>query len=208
MIIQFQAPAMCGVTNQQTRLPRATSSLALNASRDGASTTSSGNLCQCIITLWVKNFLLKSNLNLPSHFDNIPTCPITIHPCKQPFFLQFIWSSQISEGYNLVSPEPSLLRTKQFQIPQTFFIGEVLQPSDRLSGPPLDSFQESQFFVVLGAPGLETVLQMGLHKSWVEGDNHLPLPAGLSSSNAAQEIVGIPGCKRTLLAHIQDSKKS
>ena len=37
-------PAMCRVTNQQTRLPRATSSLALNASRDGASTASLGNL--------------------------------------------------------------------------------------------------------------------------------------------------------------------
>ena len=35
MLIQFQPPAMCRVTNQQTRLPRATSSLALNASRDG-----------------------------------------------------------------------------------------------------------------------------------------------------------------------------
>ena len=35
MLIQFQSPAMCRVANQQTRLPRATSSLALNASRDG-----------------------------------------------------------------------------------------------------------------------------------------------------------------------------
>jgi len=52
------------VANHQTRLPRATSSLALNASRDGASTTSLGNLFQCITTLWVKNFLLISNLNL------------------------------------------------------------------------------------------------------------------------------------------------
>ena len=38
MLIQFQPPAMCRVTNQQTRLPRATSSLAWNACRDGAST--------------------------------------------------------------------------------------------------------------------------------------------------------------------------
>jgi len=43
----FNPPAMCGVTNQQTRLPRATSNLALNASRDGASTASLGNLFQC-----------------------------------------------------------------------------------------------------------------------------------------------------------------
>jgi len=34
--IQFQPPAMCRVTNQQTRLPRATSSLVLNACRNGA----------------------------------------------------------------------------------------------------------------------------------------------------------------------------
>jgi len=65
MIIEFQPPAMCRVANHQTRLPRATSSLALNASRDGASTTSLGNLFQCVTTLCVKNFLLISNLNLP-----------------------------------------------------------------------------------------------------------------------------------------------
>jgi len=44
MLIQFQPPAMCRVTNQQPRLPRATSSLASNACRDGASTASLGNL--------------------------------------------------------------------------------------------------------------------------------------------------------------------
>jgi len=48
MIIWFQPPAMCRVANQQTRLPRATSSLALNASRDGASTASLGNLLQSV----------------------------------------------------------------------------------------------------------------------------------------------------------------
>ena len=53
------------VANHQTRLPRATSSLALNASRDQASTTSLGNLFHCVTTLCVKNFLLISNLNLP-----------------------------------------------------------------------------------------------------------------------------------------------
>ena len=36
---------------REIRLPRATSSLALNASRDGASTTSLGNLFQCVTTL-------------------------------------------------------------------------------------------------------------------------------------------------------------
>ena len=44
MTILCQPPAMCRVANHHTRLPRATSSLALNASRDGASTASLGDL--------------------------------------------------------------------------------------------------------------------------------------------------------------------
>ena len=40
MIIQFQPPAMGRDATHYTRLPRASSSLVLNTSRDGASTTS------------------------------------------------------------------------------------------------------------------------------------------------------------------------
>jgi len=40
--------------------------LTLNTCRDGAFTTSLGNLFQCLITLIVKNFFHVSNLNLPS----------------------------------------------------------------------------------------------------------------------------------------------
>ena len=58
-------PAMCRITNHQTRLPRATSNLALNAYRDGAFTISLGNLFQCFTTLCVKNIFLISNLKLP-----------------------------------------------------------------------------------------------------------------------------------------------
>jgi len=50
MLITFQPAAMCRVVNQQTRLPRATSSLALDACRDGVSDPIvylqiSGNVC-------------------------------------------------------------------------------------------------------------------------------------------------------------------
>ena len=47
------------------RLLRAPSSLTLSISKDGASTASLGNLCQCLTTLTVKNFFLISNLILP-----------------------------------------------------------------------------------------------------------------------------------------------
>ena len=86
-----------------------------------------------------------------SQFKTIPPCPITTHPRKQPFPLLFICSLQVLEGRNEVSPEPSLLQTKQAQFPQPFLIGEVLQPSDHLSGPCLDSFQELCIFLLLGA---------------------------------------------------------
>ena len=80
MIIEFQPPAMCRVANHQTRLPRATSSLALNASRDGESTASLGNLFQCITTLCEK-LLPKIQPKPPlSQFKTIPPCPITSHP--------------------------------------------------------------------------------------------------------------------------------
>ena len=80
------------------------------------------------------------------------------------------------EGHNEVSLEPSVLQAKQAQFPQPFLTGEVLQPSDHLSGAPLDPFQELCIFLVLGTPGLDAVLHMGPHKSGVGGNNLLSLP--------------------------------
>ena len=50
----------------QISLPRAPPNLALNTSRDGASTASVGSPCQSLTSLWIKNFFLTSNLNLLS----------------------------------------------------------------------------------------------------------------------------------------------
>jgi len=41
------------------------------------------------------------------------------------------------------------------------------------------------------------------HQSRVEGQNHLPRPAGHAAFDAAQDTVGCLGCERTLLAHVQ-----
>ena len=48
---------------------------------------------------------------------------------------------------------------------------------------------------------MDSVLQWGLTR--VEGDNPLPLPAGHSSVDAAQDSVGLVGGKSMLLAHVQ-----
>ncbi|XP_075282414.1 zinc transporter ZIP13 isoform X2 [Opisthocomus hoazin] len=85
---------------------------------------------------------------------------------------------QVLEGCSKVTPEPSLLQAEQPQLPQPVLIGEVLQPSDHLRGPPLDPLQHIHVLPMLGAPELDAVLQVGSHESGVKGQNHLPRPAG------------------------------
>jgi len=41
------------------------------------------------------------------------------------------------------------------------------------------------------------------HQSGVEGQNHLPRPAGHASFDAAQDTVSLLGCEHTLLSHDQ-----
>ena len=62
----LQPLAMNRDTYISVRLLKALSSLILNVSKDRASTTSLGNLFQCLTTLIVKNFFITFNLNLPS----------------------------------------------------------------------------------------------------------------------------------------------
>jgi len=64
-------------------------------------------------------------------------------------------------------------------------------------------FQQVHVCPELTAPELDAGLQVGSHQSRVEGQNHLPRPAGHSSFDAAQTTVGLLGCERTLLAHVQ-----
>ena len=89
----------------------------------------------------VKNFFLIPNL--PS-FKAIPACPVTICLCKKMVPLLLVSSFPALEGCNEVSPEPSLLQTKQVQFPQTFFIGEELHTSDYLQVSPVNPAPTTQ----------------------------------------------------------------
>jgi len=62
--------------DQVLQVLRAPSSLTLSVSRDRTFTTSLGNLCQCLTTLAVKNFLLISNTNISSF--SLGTFPLTL----------------------------------------------------------------------------------------------------------------------------------
>ncbi|KAK4831893.1 LOW QUALITY PROTEIN: hypothetical protein QYF61_020040 [Mycteria americana] len=130
------------------RLLRASSNLTLNVSRDEASTTSLGNLFLCFTTLIVKNFFLKSSLNLPS----LGLKPLLLGLSQQALL-------KILEGCYKVSPQPSLLQAEQPQLSQPVLIGEVLHPSDHFHGPPLDSLQQLHVLLVLRTPELDAGLQ-------------------------------------------------
>jgi len=93
--------------------------------------------------------------------------------------------------------EPSLLQAEQPQLSQPLLTGEVFQPFDHLCGPPLDPLQQVHVCSVLRAPELDAGLQVGSHESGVEGQNHLPRPAGHADFDAAQNTVGLLGCEST-----------
>lgn len=57
--------------------------------------------------------------------------------------------------------------------------------------------------LVLGAPELNIVLQVGSHESKIEGKSHLPRCAGHASFDAVQDMVGFLGCKCTLQAYVK-----
>ena len=65
--------------------------------------------------------------------------------------------------------DPVLLQVKEPQLSQSVVVREVLQCSDHLCGPPLDLLQQLHVLLVLGAPELATVLQVGSHESRVRG---------------------------------------
>ena len=56
----------------------------------------------------------------------------------------------------------SLLQTEHTQVSQPIFVREVFQPSDCFQDPPLDLIQQLHILLVLVAPDLHAVLQMGL----------------------------------------------
>ena len=116
--------------------------------------------------------------------------PYFVGPC----YLKASKIPSVLKGCNKVSPEPSLLPAEPPQLSQPFLIGEVFHPSDHFCGPPLDPLQQVRVFPVLRTPELDAGLQTGSHQSRVEGQNHLPRPAGHASFEAAQDTVGLLGC--------------
>lgn len=56
---------------------------------------------------------------------------------------------------------------------------------------------------MLGAPGLDLVIQVEFHKSRIKGENHLSQLVGHSAFDAVQTVVGFLGCECMLLGHVE-----
>ena len=138
------------------------SSLALNASREGTSTTSLGNLFQCLTTLTVKNFFLISSLNLPSSSLKPLSLVLLLHVLTKSLSLQ------VQEGRYKISLEPSLLQAEKPRLCQPALTGGAFQPSDHLHGTPSEPLEQLHV-LVLKAPELDTVFQVGLKRTELRG---------------------------------------
>ena len=77
-------------------------------------------------------------------------------PKKKPLPIFPVAPFQVLEGRYKVPLESSLL-----PLSQPFLVREVLQPSDHLHGPHLDLLQQLYVPLLLGAPDLDTALQVG-----------------------------------------------
>ena len=92
------------------RLLRDPSNLTLNVSRDGASTTSLGNLFQCFTTLSVKNAFLISSLNLPSFSLKPSPLVLSQQPLLKSLTSSFLpapfkhWKAAIRSPWSLLFP--------------------------------------------------------------------------------------------------------
>ena len=92
------------------------------------------------------------------------------------------------------SPQ-SLLQTEQAQLSQPLPLGEVFHSLDHFCGPSLDTLQQIRISPALRTSHLDAVLQMRSHQHRVEGQDHLPYPAGHTAFVAAQDMVGFLGCE-------------
>ena len=128
------------------RLPRAPFNLALNAFRDGTSTTSMGSLFKCLTTLWVPHFFLTSSLNLSSF--SLKPFPLVLSlsnhvKCQLPSCLYTpfkYWKATTRSACSLLTESPRLEKTHR------------ITQSNREASPSYTSLTLSIFLHRRGAP--------------------------------------------------------
>lgn len=163
----------------------------VNTSKEGDSTAHLGNLVQGSVILHSKkDFLLKCVQREPPMFQFVP---IAFEPVWAP--LKRVWLSLscilplgiYTHSWDL--SEASFLQAEQPQCTQPVPRQEMLQSFNHPCSPSLDSLQYVHVSHILGSPELDTGLQMVPHQCWLEGQDHMPQPAGSAFPDTAQTLL-------------------
>jgi len=120
----------------------------LNTCGDGDLVISLGSFFQCLVTFLVKNFLLISNLNLPSRNLRLFPLVLSLGTWETNTHLAITFSQVVVRG-DKVSLQPAFLQVKQVQFSQPLLTGLVLWTVHQLHCSSLDTLQ--QVFVLLTA---------------------------------------------------------
>lgn len=131
-------PDMCRDSSHKTRLLKTLSSLALNAVRVGASTTSLGNLFQYLTKFHLFQFVSIGPCPTTTVPDKAPLWP----PCRPPSDTGRLQCNLLSSGLN--------------NSVSLFVQGMCSHP---LCGPHLDLLLQFHVLLMLGTPELYTVFQ-------------------------------------------------
>ena len=132
----------------------------------------------------------------------ISPCSVTTAPAQEyvPFFPG---APLILKGLCQVPLKPSLPQAEKPQLFQPVLVAEVFHPLDHFCDPPLDAHQQVYVSPVLRTPHLDALSKVRPHQHAADGQDRLPRPAGHTSFDAVQDMVGFLGCEGTLLAHVQ-----
>jgi len=152
----------------------------------------------------LKNLFLISNQNLPSFGLNLLSLFLSLHafakspspPCfPGPFRC---WKAAVSFPQSLLfsrlnSPNSLCLSSQEsYSSPLTVFVALLWTCSNRFIS-----------FLCCRPQSWMLYSRWALTQSGLEGQNHLTRPAGYTSLDAAQDMVGFLGCVSTLLGHVE-----
>ncbi|XP_053940070.1 uncharacterized protein LOC128854090 [Cuculus canorus] len=124
-----------------------------------------------------------------AQLEAIPPCPVPCHLGEEASIHLSTTSFQVVVESNKVSPQPPLLQAKQPQFPHPLLISLVLQ----LCCTSLDTLQSLNVLLAAKGPELNTGFEVQPHQCRVQGQNHLPGPAGHASSDPSQDSTDLLG---------------
>lgn len=161
--------------------------------RDGNSTASLGNLCQCLVTgtSHCRKFLTPQCNFLYLNLCSLPLT-LSVDTTENSLAPSSSFPHQVFNHVDKTLLELCLIQAEQSQLPHPLLPCQMPRVLYHLCGSSLDLFQYEHVAHVLGSPGLSPDLQICLW--WVGGKDHLPWAAAAALPDAHNDF-GLLYCK-------------